>query len=97
MAQAQKWVDEFKATTSEAMIFLVGNKVDLEDQRRVSKEEALKYAQANDIEYIETSAKANINIAQLFDLVARKIPKVEKSPVDDPIVVNPRKDSRGCC
>jgi GTPase SAR1 family protein len=41
---------------------LVGNKCDLEDQRVISKEEAEKLAKINNLTYIETSAKSNINV-----------------------------------
>ena len=36
---------------------LVGNKIDLESERVVSKNEALKIAQEHEMEYFETSAK----------------------------------------
>ena len=41
---------------------LVANKNDLENQREVSKQEAKEFAQKNNIQYIEASAKKNINI-----------------------------------
>lgn len=41
---------------------LVGNKFDLDDQRCVSKSEALKIATEHGMEYFETSAKVNLNI-----------------------------------
>ena len=41
---------------------LVGNKIDLDDQRVVSKAEATKIAQEHGMDYFETSARDNINI-----------------------------------
>jgi GTPase SAR1 family protein len=41
---------------------LVGNKIDLESDRVVSKAEAQKIATEHGMEYFETSAKDNINI-----------------------------------
>jgi GTPase SAR1 family protein len=41
---------------------LVGNKIDLESERVVSKAEAQKIATEHGMEYFETSAKDNINI-----------------------------------
>ena len=41
---------------------LVGNKLDLEEQRVVPKNEAMKIAQEHGMEYFETSAKDNTNI-----------------------------------
>lgn len=43
-------------------IILIGNKSDLEDQRKVSKEEALQKATEWGVNYIETSAKYRDNV-----------------------------------
>ena len=47
--------------------FLVGNKSDLVEQRKVSYDEAKQYADEHELPYIETSAKEGININELFD------------------------------
>lgn len=52
---------------------LVGNKVDLEDQRKVSFNEAKSLADSWGCEYIETSAKTNINCKTPFEKVAALI------------------------
>ena len=49
------------------MIFLIGNKLDLEDKREVSFEEANKFKNDNNIDlYMETSAKTGYNIKEVF-------------------------------
>ena len=48
-------------------IYLIGNKIDLEAERKVSTEEANKFAQENNLSYIEVSAKTGFNIKKLFD------------------------------
>ena len=67
------------------MLFLVGNKVDLEEQRKVSYEEAKKYADLINAKYIETSARTPMNIELLFNEVARvpASPKNEPSQLDE--------------
>lgn len=47
-------------------IYLVGNKIDLEDQRLVSTEEARKFAKKNGCEYFETSAVQNQGVSDVF-------------------------------
>lgn len=45
---------------------LVGNKLDLESQRIVSRAEAQKIAQEHGMEYFETSAKDCLNIHEMM-------------------------------
>ncbi|KAJ1931203.1 GTP-binding protein, partial [Linderina macrospora] len=56
---------DLSGTESVTMV-LVGNKIDLKDQRVVSFEEADAMAKEFDCPYIETSAKTNNNISELF-------------------------------
>lgn len=46
---------------------LVGNKSDLKEYSNIETVEITKLAQENNITYIETSAKNNINVDQMFD------------------------------
>jgi len=58
---------------------LVGNKNDLESSRVVTFNEGKNFAINNGMEFIETSAKGNINIEEAFFTIARKIKeKVQK-------------------
>ena len=54
-------------------ILLVGNKQDLEKERKVSYNEAKRQADSWGIEYIETSARTNFNCKEAFERVARRI------------------------
>ena len=62
-----EWVKQLKTHgTPDCKIFLIGNKIDLQN-RMVSSEEAIKYKKDHDFEcYMETSAKAGVNIRELF-------------------------------
>ena len=62
------WIDDINNATDKVSIILFGNKCDLQN-RKISKEEAEKFAKKNNIPYIETSAKLNINIYQGFSYV----------------------------
>ena len=60
---AENWLNELKSQANpDVRIFLVGNKSDLEEQRKVTKEEGLKFKtdQGLDI-FMETSAKTGYN------------------------------------
>lgn len=56
-----------------ARILLVGNKIDLEDERNVSKAEIEQFSTTNHLEYIETSAKTNANVKEAFHKAARNV------------------------
>ena len=47
--------------------YLVGNKIDLEEYRKVPKEEAIKLANKYNIPFCEVSAKRYINVNELFE------------------------------
>jgi GTPase KRas protein len=54
---------------------IVGNKCDLENQRRVSQERAQQLAQDFNCPWIEVSAKTRHNVPQAFELMVREIRK----------------------
>jgi len=75
-SRAKSWVKELQAQKSqEVVIALAGNKSDRESERQVATDEANNYATENGLLFMETSAKANINIRELFLSIARKLPK----------------------
>ena len=48
------------------MIILVANKIDMSDKRQVNTEEGQALAKELGVMFIETSAKAGVNIKLLF-------------------------------
>ena len=50
-------------------VILVGNKTDLENERKVSKKEAAKFAKKNDYYFKETSCENNLNVADAFETI----------------------------
>ena len=67
------WLNELKENNKidELYIVLVGNKIDLEDKRVISKEEGEKYASDNNINYSEVSAKTGTGIINLFKKITK--------------------------
>ena len=75
--RAKLWVKEIQTLGSKgAVIALVGNKIDKEQEREIAVADAKQYANANQLYFIETSAKMNINVRELFVALARQLPKV---------------------
>lgn len=60
------WINDLKSVVKELNIAIVGNKVDLVDDREVTKEEAEAYASSLGCVAFETSAKTGHNISALF-------------------------------
>jgi len=74
--RAKSWVTELQRVgNNDVLIVLAGNKADKEEDRRVTTEEAKRYADDNQLHFMETSAKGNVNVKELFHTVARVLPK----------------------
>ncbi len=60
---AENWLNDLKSQANpDVRIFLVGNKADLEEDRKISKEEGEKYKEAQHLDlFMETSAKTGHN------------------------------------
>ncbi|XP_066155560.1 ras-related protein Rap1 [Euwallacea fornicatus] len=64
--------------TDDVPMVLVGNKCDLEDERVVGKEQGIALSRQFNCAFMETSAKAKINVNDIFYDLVRQINK--KSP-----------------
>ena len=88
------WVEDVKKQNKDAKFLLVGNKCDLkEDKRQVTKEEAKKYAEDNNMKFIEVSAKTGEGINDMFNYIISELLKdMEKEKKEKIQVKNPNKD-----
>ncbi len=72
----KNWMSQIKESCGEDIpILLVGNKIDLEDNRVINKERAMEYANNENIEYIEVSSKTGENINEALTSLLQKILK----------------------
>jgi GTPase SAR1 family protein len=79
---AKSWVKELqRKAPPELVIAIVGNKCDLPD-RKVNPEEAREFAASiknastnTEAFYVETSAKNNVCVTDVFNEVAKRVPK----------------------
>ena len=54
-------------------IVLVGNKTDLESDRKIGFEDARKFAKENGMIFVESSAKEGNNVKKIFNDSAEKV------------------------
>ena len=75
-AQAQQQEQQQEQSTTEGtdklIRIIVGNKSDMEEHRSVSADDARDYAQSQGALYMETSAKDNDRVTDLFEWIARR-------------------------
>lgn len=77
---AKRWVSELKALqSSDIVICLTGNKVDMDSRRAVETEAGATYAREQGVLFMETSAKTGQNVIDLFSEIAQRLPKEKKS------------------
>ena len=88
------WLKEIRNFTNpDTVLFLIGNKCDLEAQRDVTFEEAKKFAEENGLMFVETSAKTGDGVEEAFLETARKIYQIlhdgilDLSPVESGVVL----------
>jgi len=66
----ESWYSEAKDVSPSISLILVGNKIDLVEDRVVTKEEGEEMAKNLNLSYIETSAKTGENINDAFKMLA---------------------------
>jgi small GTP-binding protein len=97
------WVVSFRNSNSDsALLFLVGNKADLVEQRTVTEEEARKWAETYACDYTETSARSGSGIPQLFKAVAATLAsnhlhEIEAHAIRPKTLDREEKGQGGCC
>lgn len=64
---AKEWVIKLRQNNPKTIIYLVGNKIDLNGLRQVKFEIVANYIKINHLSHREVSAKNNTNISQTFN------------------------------
>lgn len=94
----KNWLLQIKENTSDKIqIVLVGNKIDAENRRVVSKSEAEKVAREYNLSYFETSAKENTNVQETFSFLTKEIYAIAEKSSGGHNLKAIKKKSSSCC
>ncbi|CAI7837866.1 unnamed protein product, partial [Closterium sp. NIES-53] len=67
------WIKSIEEhSTRGVRVVLVGNKADMDDRRVISKEKGQQLANEFSVSFFETSAKADINVEEAFQCIAKE-------------------------
>ena len=100
------WLGKLNEATdlSKKPIIIVGNKADLENERKITYEEGQKYATSKGYKFYETSAKTGNGIKEAFDDIFEQLYKAfegeitGEKQVNSGIQINKKKGkSKKCC
>ena len=71
------WMDQINTVNDGQHVckILIGNKCDMEDQRKVTKDQGAELAKSYDIPFLETSAKDGINVQDAFLNITKDVVK----------------------
>ena len=73
-----KWLkDILEGGHKDLIVYLLGNKVDLVEERKVSYETGLNFAKSKNIKFMEISCKLDLNIADIIYFIIYDILKTE--------------------
>ena len=102
----ENWLSELEyhqSSTNNIYKMIIGNKIDLIQQRVVNTNEGKELADNNNMEFMETSALTGLNINNVFEIAAEQLiknyinAKIEKEKLEMEInTVNINQDS-SCC
>eukprot|EP00483_Globobulimina_turgida_P002282 UN02284 len=103
--RAKMWIQELKeGTKTDCVIALVGNKIDKFSERDPLNKEAMikQFANKNGLLYIETSAKTNVNVRNLFVMIANSLLALPMKEKGDPFILEEddfplRRVDKKCC
>ena len=97
----KNWITQIKEEANENVcIFLIGNKIDDEENRTVTTEEGKELAKEFSLPFYETSAKTGVNIDSTFSDLINKVDQVYSSLDTHPggnKISKKTKNNRNCC
>ena len=101
----ERWLTDIRSLCHpHARVLLVVSKSDLIEERKITKEEIESFVETYNLEYIESSAKNNINVEEAFYKLTRDVMNAVKlneiqlsTTIPPPKQTEKDADKKGCC
>lgn len=96
-----RWVTDIHETTGESLIiYLVGNKIDLFENAKVSCEKAKKIAKEGKMKFVQVSCKWDLNVSDvtyslIYDMFIETYS--DKGKLNDSVMIGNESKKKSCC
>ena len=92
----EKWISEFRKQTNDPILYIVGNKIDIQDKITVTEEEAKAFSKSQNAKLIFSSAKTGENVQEIFESIFQDLGANGKFEVKKELAKNEDKGN-SCC
>ena len=97
----REWIRDIREEVYEkAIIFLIGNKIDKKEERKIQTEQGAKLAEEFNLPFFEASAKSGENVDEIFKALYKKISEVYielQKEKGTKLSSNKKKKKKKCC
>ena len=97
----REWIRDIREEVYEkAIIFLIGNKIDKKEDRKIQTEQGAKLAEEFNLPFFEASAKSGENVDEIFKALYKKISEVYielQKEKGTKLSSNKKKKKKKCC
>ena len=73
------WLNAIRQLADDIPLILIGNKIDLENERKISKEKGEQFSHDNNIDFFESSGKSGVNVEESFIFLGEEILRLNKN------------------
>eukprot|EP00826_Nyctotherus_ovalis_P035565 TRINITY_DN3063_c0_g9_i1.p1 TRINITY_DN3063_c0_g9~~TRINITY_DN3063_c0_g9_i1.p1 ORF type:complete len:128 (+),score=47.50 TRINITY_DN3063_c0_g9_i1:3-386(+) len=97
-----KWMENIEVDASARIPkYLIGNKVDLEENREVGRDEGEQFAAQHKMQFFETSAKTNVNVTESFEELIKEAFRSKNERIVNPSIFlntsEKKQEKKQCC